>query len=141
MMDTLKNELLTDPLVRGYVAMSDQEAADDLNTVYRPRNRTSMSGDEVFASIESQAVWDGLTNNQRLEFLALCGRDSIDPFGVANVNFVKSIFGGASGTVSNLAAARVESITRAQELQPLLLPNNAPITVLSVEHVTIARVA
>ena len=112
----IRDELLIDPLGRGYSSLSDQAAADDLNTSYRTRNRTSMTGDEVFQSIENQTIWDGLTDNQRLEFLSLCGRDIIDPFGTANVDLVKSIFGGASATVAELAAARVESITRATEL-------------------------
>ena len=115
-MADLKTELATDPLGRGYVGMTDEEAANDLNTSYRTRNRTEMTGDEVFQSIESQAIWEGLTANQRLEFLSLCGRDILDPFGAANVNLVKSIFGAASATVTALNAARIESITRAQEL-------------------------
>lgn len=112
----IREELLTDPLTRGYSSMSDQAAADDLNTIYRTRNRESMTGDEVFQSIESQAVWDSLTADQRLEFLALCGRDVINPFGVANVDLVKSIFGFPSPTITNLVAARVEDISRATEL-------------------------
>ena len=34
-MSILSDELTNDPLARGYGAMTDQEAADDLNTVYR----------------------------------------------------------------------------------------------------------
>ena len=115
-MTGIRDELLTDPLVRGYAGMTDQQAADDLNTSYRTRNRSSMSGDDVFQSIESQVVWDGLTADQRIEFLSLCGRDVLDPFGAANVNLVISIFGGGSTTITNLNTARVESITRAVEL-------------------------
>jgi len=43
MSDALKDELLTDPLGRGYSGMSDQAAVDDLDTVYRLCNRTSMT--------------------------------------------------------------------------------------------------
>ena len=35
----LKAEIEGDPLTRGYAAMTDQEIADDMNTVYRTRNR------------------------------------------------------------------------------------------------------
>ena len=139
-MADLKDELLTDPLVRGYSGMTDPAAADDLNLIYpvspRTRNRTSMSGDQVFQSIESQAIWDGLTANQRLEFLSLCGRDLIDPFGAANVDLVKSIFGDASATVAALATARVENISRAQELRDT--NSDFPVPVLP-RHVTAAR--
>jgi len=113
----IRTELLTDPLSRGYSGMTDQAAADDLNTSYRTRDRTSMTGDEVFQSVENQTVWDGLTDQQRLEFLSLCGRDELDPFGQANVDLVKSIFGTASATVTALSVARVESISRAIELE------------------------
>lgn len=116
MADVLKDELTTDPLGRGYAAMSDQAASDDLNTAYRTRNRTSMTGDEVFSNVASRADWDALTDHKQLAFLSLCGRDTIDPFGAANVELVKSVFGDASATVANLSAARVESITRAVEL-------------------------
>ncbi len=117
MTDTLKDELTIDPLGRGYNGMTDQQAADDLNSEYIDEDRTSMTGDEVFQSIESQAIWDGLTAAARLEFLALCGRDIINPFGAANVNLVKSIFGDISATVAALAVARVRIISRAQDLK------------------------
>ncbi len=123
----LKNELLTDPGGRGYNGpgvvnpgpdpMTDQKVTDDLNTKYETRNRSSMSGDEVFLSIANRADWDGLTDSKKTHFLSLCARQSIDPFGAANVELVKSIFGDSSQTVTNLSAARVESITRAQKIE------------------------
>ena len=132
MADTLKDELTIDPLVRGYNGpgaanpgpgpMSDQEATDDLNTSYRTRNRTSMSGDEIAQAAdptEFNALDDGSQNNTadvKSHWLALCGRTTIDPFATANVELVISIFGSGSTTVSNLNAGRVESITRAVEL-------------------------
>ncbi len=121
----LRTELLTDPLVppRGYSTMSDQEAADDLNTKYRSRNRTSMSGDEVAQQAVStayDALDDGSANNTadvKSHWLALCARESVDPFATANVQLVISIFGAGSQTVLNLQAARIEAISRAVELE------------------------
>jgi hypothetical protein len=127
-MPGLRDELLIDPLARGYAGMTDQEAADDLNLIYpvdpRTRNRTNMTGDEVFLSLESLLVWDQLTSDKRLEFLALCGRESIDPFGSANVDVVISIFGlpSAGNTTANLQASRVEDITRSEELPGVVSP-------------------
>ena len=104
----LKPEVMTDPDVRGYSGMNSQEVAADLNDkTQASRNRTIMTGAQ---SVDSQAAWDALTDQKRLEFLALCGRDSIDPFGVANVALVTSAFGGGTATVLNLQAARVESL-------------------------------
>lgn len=119
----LAHELSVDELVRGYSGMTDQETADDLNTSYRTRNRAGMSGDEIAQAAdptEFNALDDGSANNTadvKSHWLALCGRESVDPFAAANVQLVISIFGSGSTTVSNLNAARVESITRAVELE------------------------
>ncbi len=130
MSDMLRDELITDPLGRDYSGMDDKAAASDLNTSYRVRNRNSISGDEIFHNVASRVDWDGLTDTQRMQFLAFCGRDVIDPFARANVELVKSIFGNSSATVGNLNAVRFENITRAVELG---------LGVVKVGHVAVAR--
>ncbi len=121
MADTLKDELAGDPLGRGYAGMTDEEAAADLNISNRTRNRTSMTGDEVFQATEA-AEFAGLGSGQgnsvddQSHWLSFCGRDIIDPFASANVQFVTEIFQVGSTTLTNLQAARVESITRGVEL-------------------------
>ena len=120
MSNALKDELADDPLGRGYDAMTDQELVDSLNTADRQRNRTSMTGDEVFQATDPAEFGElptgsGNTADEQGHWLAFCGRNEIDPFAKANVELVKSIFGNTSATVINLAAARVESITRAVE--------------------------
>ncbi len=138
MADDLKTELDTDPLGRGYAAMSDQEAADDLNTSYRTRNRTSMTGDEIAQAAdpaEFNGLDDGSANNTadiQGHWLILCARETIDPFATANVQLVIAIFGAGSTTVSNLNTARVESITRAEELPGVRSP-------AELNHVVAAR--
>lgn len=131
-LEVLVAEIQNDPLTRDYASMTDQEVADSLNTVNRDRNRASMTGDEVFQQIANQAAWDGLTDAQRQLFMAFCGRSEIDPFAAANVNFITSIFGGGSATVTNLAAARVEQISRGVEIG---------FGVVNVRDVTRARLA
>lgn len=111
----LKIEILVDTF-RVYSTMSDKEVADSLNTVDRTRPRTSMTGDEVFKNIASRADWNALTDTQKTHFLSFCARDSIDPFAAANVETVKSIFGDASATVTNLQVARQEDVSRATEI-------------------------
>ena len=113
--NVLKIELDTDPLSRGYANLTSQECADDMNTQYRSRNRTTMSGDEVYNSANTTEL-QALTDANFQSFLAFCGRDSLDPFGDINVQTVIKIFGGGSDTISVLQAARVESISRASEL-------------------------
>ena len=122
MANSLRDELLNDPLVRGYSTMTDQEAADDINTKYRTRNRTSMSGDEIAQQAvpaDYDALDDSSANNTadvKSHWLALCARESIDPFATANEQLVISIFGAGSQTVINLQAARIEAVSRAVEL-------------------------
>ncbi len=123
MSEGLRDELLNDPLGRNYSSMSDQQVADDLHLPNRTRNRTSMSGDEIFQQTdpaEYNALPDGGVNNStddKSHWLSFCGKDIIDPFATANVQFVTLIFGSGSITVSNLNVSRVETITRVQELK------------------------
>ena len=140
----LRDELLNDPLIppRGYSTMTAREATDDLHTVYRTRNRTSMTGDEVAQQAddaELDALDDGSANNTadvKSHWLAFCARQSVDPFAAANVQLVISIFGAGSQTVINLQAARVEAISRAEELRDT--NSDFPVPVLP-RHVTAAR--
>ncbi len=136
-MANLKAELTDDELVWGYNGpgvfnagpgpMTDQQVTDVLNTIHsapntRTRNRISMTGDEVAQQAVPtafDALDDGAQNNTsdvKSHWLALCGRTSIDPFAMANIQLVISIFGTGSQTVLNLQAARVEAISRATEL-------------------------
>lgn len=120
-LDLISIELTTDPLVRGYSGMTNQQAADDLNTVYRTRNKDFMTGDEIFQSTvpsEFNALdsGSGTTSDQQGHWISFCGRSEVDPFATANVQFVTSIFGGGSTTVSNLSTNRVENVSRTDEL-------------------------
>lgn len=111
----LSAELTADPLSRGYSGMSDAEAADSLNAVNRTVIKASMSGDEVFAATVG-TEFGGLTDAKRNQWLAFCGRDSINPQGAANVAFLQYIFGAGSDTAAALVAARQVSVSRATEL-------------------------
>lgn len=117
-MQALIDELTNDPLTRGYSGMTNQQVADSLNSNTggneRSQDKTSLSGDEIFQATDS-TQFAGLTDAQKSQWLAFCGRDSIDPFASANVTFVQNLFSGGA-TVTNLNALRVEDISRAQEL-------------------------
>ena len=75
------------------------------------RNKTSLSGDELFNAADT-GEQDALTSAQRSEWLALCGRDNIDPFGAANVALVVQLFGNPSATRTALIALRTEQMDR-----------------------------
>lgn len=110
----LKNEILTDPLARGYSGMTDQQVADDLNTVYRTRNRDSMTGRE-FKDQWDSTEFSALTENQQSLLYSLAARDDLNPFGV-DATTVQGIFPGGGITITALAAYRVEDISRGEEL-------------------------
>lgn len=111
----LNDELTADPLARGYSGLSDQEAADDLNTEYRSRNRTGMTPTEVYNNVD-ETEWLNLTDAQRQEIWDILHLGNpLNPFGLEADRFL-AIFGGGSTTISTLNAARVESISRAEEL-------------------------
>lgn len=110
----LKSELATDPEGRGYSGMTDAEAATDLNTEYRERDRTSMTGSEVFNAVD-MTEWNALTDIQRQTVWNVIHLGTLNPFG-REATLLTNVFGGGSATITALAAARKESISRATEL-------------------------
>jgi len=118
LMSILSDEVINDPLVRGYAAMTDLEAANSLNVVNRQVNRTMMTGSELLGHADA-AEYAARTSEQKDNWLSLCGIDFIDPFGSA-VQVVIEVWGGGSVTVDNLQAARVEAVSRAVELNRTL---------------------
>jgi len=110
----LKAEIDTDSLVRGYAGMTNQQVADDMNTVYRTRNRSVMTGKEVKDRIDT-TEWSSRTDAQKQIVLALCNRDDLDPFGI-DAQIFQDEMAGATNTLAALTAYRVENISRAVEL-------------------------
>ncbi len=113
--DTIKTEITTDPLTRGYSGMSDAEVATDMNTVYRTRNRDYVSGWEIFNETDD-AEYAALTDAQKSSWDALCAIEQIDTTsGVAKAREAE-LFGAGTTTRSNLANLRSEDISRGVEL-------------------------
>lgn len=111
----LTNEIDTDPLGRGYSTMSDAEVVVDMYIEYRTRNRTSMSGSELWDATDP-TEYDALSDAGKGQWLSLCGIESHDPFGVST-QIVVSLFGGGSTTVTALQTARIENISRVVDLE------------------------
>ena len=110
----LRNELDTDPDGRGYSSMSDEAAAVDLNIERKAKNRRSMSGAEAYG-LTDPTEYTALSDAAKSQWLSLCSIISVDPFGPA-AQAVIDLFPLAGTTISNLQAARVETISRAVEL-------------------------
>jgi len=88
-----------------------------------------MTGDELFQQTDP-TEFAGLTDVNKQLWVSFTSRAAIDPFAANNVSFVTSIFGGGSDTITALAAARQESISRATELG---------LSVIEAKHVRWAR--
>jgi hypothetical protein len=100
-----------------YGALSDAQAADELNTVDKSENRASMSGSEIWENTDSTQFNDvGISDTKRAQWLALCGIASIDPFGPAVAVATEIFVGVAGNTLSNLSTARTDTVSRAGQL-------------------------
>jgi len=111
----LQAERTNDPLARTYSGMDDAQFLTSITTPDRTRNRVSMSGKEVKDRVTT-ADWNSRDADQKSQLLALVARDDLDPFGI-DADIFTGIMTGAVGTsVADLAAYRVESITRVEEI-------------------------
>ncbi len=111
----LKAELTADPLSRGYLSMSDADAATSLNEVNRFRNRTTMTGSEVLNAVDV-GEWTGLSIADKQTVWDIVHLGEVNPFGV-EATLMLSVFSAAdSPTIAALIAARKESVSRATEL-------------------------
>ncbi len=113
-MADLATELADDDLTRGYAAMTPEQAAADLNTKYRARNRASMTASEVLNSVDAgeYALLSADKNAALWDLLAI---GDLNPFGI-EATLMADIFDAGPNTIAALQAARVEPISRAEEL-------------------------
>jgi hypothetical protein len=112
----LKTELITDPLSRGYAAMTDAQAAADILTKYRSRNRTYLSASEIFEAIDL-AQFTALTADQKTQVQAVLNLGDniqVGPGTKARAFLLNAFPNGA--TFDALVEAVSENISRAQEL-------------------------
>lgn len=120
----LKAELLAGHPGTGAYNADSLIAANQINAVNRTIPVASMSGDEVFAATDGPQ-FVALSAAKQANWLAFCGRESINPFGTANVAFVTWVFGAGTATVTALQAARSEAGSRARELGlPMVYPGH-----------------
>lgn len=112
--EKLKNEIDVDSLSRGYVGMTNAEITADGHIKYRSRNKTSLTGSEIFNAIP-EGVLGALPIEDQVNVWRVIHIGDINPFG-AEVFMFTSIFGSQSATITALKALRVESISRWDEL-------------------------
>jgi len=129
-MTILGDELRDDPLARGYAGMTDKQAADDINTVYRPAPishtlvREYLLRNGLFSTIEIKTRGVATDKDASIDLLAW-----VDPIASSSIDFqdnkgiVVSIaalvgFGVLTATQqTELLALGDNRISRAQELR------------------------
>lgn len=115
----LHDELTTDPLTRGYLAMSNAEAAADLNTAYRTRTLERLDQADVYNAVVP-AEFTALSADEKREIWDIVQVGGINgiwvrPGDMARERFI-ALFGPGSNTIQALAALLMQDISRAQEL-------------------------
>jgi len=113
-MNILENEIVNDPLTRGYDAMTDKQLLDSLNALNRSRNRVTMTGRQVKAAIDV-TEYNALSDAKKDLLVGLTKSDDLDLFGT-DKDILVDIFGAGSTTGTNLVSERVESISRGVEI-------------------------
>lgn len=128
---TLYQELTDDPLVRGYSTMTDQEAADDLNTIYCSVGVTSVKA-SVILEATLIAEYNALASGQQELYRSMLAMGELDPSGTNTRAIFADLFGAGTTTRANLLALSTRDVSRAVEL----LGDGAVIT---AAHVNAAR--
>lgn len=110
----LKTELDTDPLGRGYSAMTDEQAADSLNAPVRDVDRVEFSGGMLAACI-TPADWTALSNGGKEAVKLYCAAGPMPM--TSNLKAVLAgLFGAGTQTRTNLIALMKRGGSRAEEL-------------------------
>lgn len=131
----LRDELIADPLGRGYSAMTDQQAADDLNAVQREVIESRLSGSAIFNAIVPSEF--GALADQTKQFVrdVFSLGDTVDVGPGTNARTVLlGAFGAGTGTRDNLVTAVTNTTSRARELNLL-----GPSPEIGPAHVAQAR--
>jgi len=113
-MPNLKDEVINDPLGRGYSSMTAAQVVADGKTKYRTRNRAIMARTEIINQV-LKSEYNALTDANKDLFWKVINSENINPFGV-EADLMTDIFTGGSTTITNLQTARVESISRWDDL-------------------------
>ena len=110
----LKTETTEDPLGRGYSGMTDKQVADDQNIINRTTNKTILTGTEIINAID-KAEFNALSASSKALIWNIVHIDGgVNPFGL-EAELFQDVF-GASITITNLQALRVNNVSRGIEL-------------------------
>ncbi len=111
----LHDELINDPIGRGYNLMSDPEAADSLNTPNRNVSVDSVPSEFVVAALVASEV-ASLTAAQQRTMWGIIGAGTVRADDTEVKAVFADLFGPATTTRANLLALGTQTISRAQEI-------------------------
>lgn len=95
-------------------ALSDTDAAIEMNVVDKAYNLPQMNGKQVKdAFAGNPAEWGALTGENKQIILAMCARDDLDPHGI-DADIFTDAASGATDAIAALNAARTETKSRAE---------------------------
>jgi len=116
-LQTLKTELTTDPLARGYAGMGDDAAAASLNGASRTVPVESVSPADFLRGMV-KTEWDALSATDRQYLGILLGNGPIDIRTGSQIRVaLLAMFGAQSATRANLLAMLDRAGTRCEELE------------------------
>lgn len=112
----LKAELTTDPLARGYAAMSDAQAAASLIANYRTAERASIRASELYEAVVD-SEFTALAANVQTRVRDLYTLDVVPAATGSRARAVLlAIFGAGTQTRANLAALVKVDVRRCDEI-------------------------
>ena len=103
-MTILSEELINDPLGRGYSGMTNNEVETDINSIYRPAPDLNYIEANIIFEFIDRTEFVALSSDQKLELqilLALSNEINISPTSKAR-NLLSSLFGAGTNTRTNL---------------------------------------
>jgi hypothetical protein len=112
----LKIELVSDPLARGYSGLSNQQAADSLNTANRPSTRTLVDTWEILEATV-QAEYTAITSALKTQYQLYVSASRLDVSKPNTRSAFAAMFGASTTTRANLLALSTGPlVSRAVEL-------------------------
>lgn len=114
-LQALRAELLTDPLARGYSAMTDAQVVTSLNVANRSVARDTIPAHEVVEATVP-AEWAALSAQEKQRYAILTGAGDVNVKGPNTRASFLAMFGAGTATRTALAALQTKTVTRGAEL-------------------------
>ena len=112
---SLRDEVILDPLGRGYAGMTDAEVVNSLNAINREVEREYIESWEVIEAT-IWAEWNALSSAYKQLYQTLVSCSRLKVFGPNTRSAFAAMFGAGTTTRANLLALQTRLVSRAEEL-------------------------